>query len=232
MSDSLGSHELQHGRLPCPAQSARVCSNSCPLNRWCHPTIAFSVIPFSSCLQSFWASGSFPKRQLFQWGFRWPKYWSFSFSISPSSKYSGLISCGDDWFYLLGVQGTLKCLLQHHNSKVTILQHSSIFTVQLSHAYMTTGETKALTAAAAAKSLQSCPTLCDPIDSSPPGSPVPGIPQAKTLEWVAISFSSAWEWKVKVKLLRLDGPFSAKWCLCFLMWLPYPGSFHRSKSLL
>ena len=81
---------------------------------------------------------------------RWPKYFSFSFSISSSNKYSGLISCGDDWFYLLGVQGTLKCLLQLHNSKATILQHSSVFTVQLSHAYMTTGEIKALTAAAAA----------------------------------------------------------------------------------
>ena len=116
--------------------------------------------------------------------FRWPKYWSFSFSISPSNEYSGLISFRIDWFDLLAVQGTLKSLLQHHSSKVLILQCSAFFMVQLSHPYMAT-------AAAAAKSLQSCLTLCDPIDGSSPRSPVPGTLQARTLEWVAISFSNA-----------------------------------------
>ena len=72
---------------------------------------------------------------------RWPKYWSFSFSISPSSEYSGLISIRIDWLDLLAVQGTLKNLLQHHSSKVSILQNSAFFTVQLSHPYMTTGKT-------------------------------------------------------------------------------------------
>ena len=96
-------------RPPCPSPTPGACSNTCPLSRWCHPTISSSVIPFSPCLQSF--------------------------------------------------------------------------------------------PAAAAKSHQSCLTLCDPIDSSPPGSPVPAILQARILEWVAISFSSAWKWKVKVKLL-------------------------------
>ena len=110
---------------------------------------------------------------------RWPKYWRFSFSISPSNEYSGLISFRIDWFDLLAVQGTLRSLLQHHSSKASILWCSAFFMVQLSHPY------------AAAKSLQSCPTLCDPIDSSQPGSPVPGILQARTLEWVAISFSNA-----------------------------------------
>ena len=76
---------------------------------------------------------------------RWPKYCSFSFSISPSNEYSGLISCRIDWFDLLAVQGTLKSLLQHHSSKASILQHSAFFTVQLSHPYMTTGNTIALT---------------------------------------------------------------------------------------
>ena len=144
---------------------------------------------------------------------RWQKYWSFSFSISPSIEYSGLISFRMDWLDLLAVQGTLKSLLQHHSSKASILWHSAFFIVQLSHPYMTTGKTIALTrwifvgrvmsllfntlpaaaaaAAAAAKSLQSCPTLCDPRDGSPPGFPVPGILQARTLEWVAISFSNA-----------------------------------------
>ena len=75
---------------------------------------------------------------------RWPKYWRFSFSISPSNEYSGLISFRMDWLDLLAVQGTLKSLLQHHSSKASILQHSAFFIVQLSHPYMTTGKTIAL----------------------------------------------------------------------------------------
>ena len=71
---------------------------------------------------------------------RWPKYWSFSFRISPSSEYSGLISFRMNWLNLLGVQGTLKSLFQHHSSKASILQHSAFFIVQLSHPYMTTGK--------------------------------------------------------------------------------------------
>ena len=76
---------------------------------------------------------------------RWPKYWSFSFSISPSKEHPGLISFRKDWLDLLAVQGTLKSLLQHHSSKASILRHSAFFTVQLSHPYMTTGKTIALT---------------------------------------------------------------------------------------
>ena len=120
---------------------------------------------------------------------RWPKYWSFSFNISPSNEHPGLISFRMDLLDLLAVQETLKSLLQYHISKASILPRSAFFIVQLSHPYTTTGKTIALTAAA--KSFQSCPTLCDPIDGSPPGSPVPGILQARTLEWVAISFSNA-----------------------------------------
>ena len=123
---------------------------------------------------------------------RWPKYWSFSFSIGSSNEYSGLISFRIDRLNFLAIQGILKSLLQHHSSKASILWRSAFFMVQLSHPYMTTGKTIALTAAAAAaKSLQSCPTLFDPIDGSPPGSPIPRILQARTLEWVAISFSNA-----------------------------------------
>ena len=76
---------------------------------------------------------------------RWPKYWSFSFNLSPFNEHPGLISFTMDWFYLLAVQGTLKSLLQHHSSKASFLQHSAFFTVQLSHPYMTTGKTIALT---------------------------------------------------------------------------------------
>ena len=109
---------------------------------------------------------------------RWPKYWSLSFSINPSNEYSGLISFRMDWLDLLAVQGTLKSLLQHHNLKTSVLQHSAFFMVQLSHPHMTTGKTIALTAAAA-KLLHSCPTLCNPIDGSPPGSPITGTLQAR-----------------------------------------------------
>ena len=138
---------------------------------------------------------------------RWPKYWSFSLNISPSNEHPGLFSFRLDWLDLLEVQGTLRSLLQYHSSKASIVQCSAFFTVQLSHPYMTTGKTISLTRwifvdkvmsllfnmlfAAAAKSLQSCLTLCDPTDGSPSGSPVPGILQARTLEWVAISLSNA-----------------------------------------
>ena len=140
MSDSLRPHGLQYTRLPCPSPTPRAYSNSCPLSRQCHPTISSSVIPFSSCLQSFPASESFQMNQFFVC-IRWPKYWSFSFSISPSNEYNFRI----DWMDLLAVQGTLKSLLQHHSSKASILQYSAFFTGQLSHPYMTTGKTIALT---------------------------------------------------------------------------------------
>ena len=290
MAHSLQPHGLcdpTHTRCPCPSLSPRVCSDSSPLSRWCHPNMSSSVAPFSSCPQSFLAKGSFPISQLFSSGgqsigdsasasvlpvniqdwfplgstglislqskglsrvfsstitwkhqffcaqpplwsnshihtwllekpsvqltqlcptlcdpmdcstagfplhhqllklaqthvhrvgdasnhlilchpllppsifssirvfsnesvlhIRWPKYWSFSFSISPSNEYLGLISFRIDWFDLLAVQGTLKSLLQHRSSKASILWCSAFFIVQLSHLYMTTGKTIALT---------------------------------------------------------------------------------------
>ena len=173
---------------------------------------------------------------------RWPKYWSFSFNIRPSNEHPGLISLRMDWLDLLAVQGTLKSLLQHHSSKASVLRHSVFFIVQVSHAYMTTGKTTALTrwtfvdqvmsllfnmlsrlvitflprskclliswlqspsavileppkipfyvyVVLCAKLLQSCLTLYDPMDCSPPGSSVHGISQARILEWVAMSSS-------------------------------------------
>ena len=122
MPDSLQLHGLQHTRPPCPLPTPRVYSNSCPLSCWCHLTILSSVNPFSSCLQSFPESGSFHMKAVLP--IRWPKYWSFSFNISPSNEYSGLISFMMDWLDLLVVQGTLKSLLQHHSSKPSILQFS------------------------------------------------------------------------------------------------------------
>ena len=130
---TLRPHGLQHARHPCPSPTPGVDSNSCPLNRWCHPTILSSVVPFSSCLQSFPASGSFPMSQFFASGGQ--SIGSFRFSISPSNEYSGLISFRMDWLDLLAVQGTLKSFLQHHSSKALILWCSAFFIVQLSHPY-------------------------------------------------------------------------------------------------
>ena len=126
VSDSFWPHGLQHVRLPWASLSAGICSNSCPLSQWCHPTISSSVAPFSFCLQSFPISGSFPMSQLFTSS---GQIISFSFSISPSNEYSRLISFRTDWFDLLDVQGTLQSLLQHHSSKASILQHSAFVMV-------------------------------------------------------------------------------------------------------
>ena len=137
ISDSLQPHGLQHTRPPCPSPTHRVYSNSCPLSWWCHPTISSSVVPFSSGLQSFPASGTFLVSHFFTSG---GQSVSFSFSSSPSNEYSGLIAFRMDWLGLLAVQGTLKSLLQHHSSKASILWHLAFFIVQLSHPYTTTGK--------------------------------------------------------------------------------------------
>ena len=118
-------------------------SNSCPLSRWCHPTISSSAVPFSSHLQSFPASGSFPMTQFFTSGSQRIGVSALA-SVLPI-EYSGLISFRIDWLDLLAVQRTLKSLLQHHISKASILWPSTFFIVQLSHPYMTTGKTIALT---------------------------------------------------------------------------------------
>ena len=141
VSDALHPHGVQHARLPYPLPVPTACSDSHPSSWWCHPTVSSSIIPFSSRLQSFPESGSFPMSQFFTW---WPKYQSFSFSIIPSKEIPGLISFRMDWLDLLAVQGTLKSLLQHHSSIALILQCSAFFTVQLSHPYMTTGKTHRL----------------------------------------------------------------------------------------
>ena len=142
MSNSLRPHQSQHARPPCPSPTPGAYSNSCPSSRWCHPAISSSVVPFSSCPQSLSASVFSNESTLHM---RWPKYWSFSFSISPSNEHPGLISFRTDWLDLLAVQGTLKSLRQHHSWKASIFWHSAFFTVQLSHPYMTTGKTIALT---------------------------------------------------------------------------------------
>ena len=126
--DSLRLHQLQHARPPCPSPPPRVYPNSCPLSQWCHPTTSSSVIPF--LLPSIFPSiGVFSKESVI--GIRWPKNWSFSFNISPSNEYSGLISFRMDWLDLLAVQETLKSLLQHNSSKASILLCSAFFVVQL-----------------------------------------------------------------------------------------------------
>ena len=125
MSNSLQPHGLQHARLPCPSPILGVYSNSYPLSWWCHPTISSSVVP-SSPLSIFPSIRVFSNESVL---IMWAKYWSFSFCISPSKEYSGLISFRMDKLDLLLVQGTLKSLLQHHISKASILQCSVFFSV-------------------------------------------------------------------------------------------------------
>ena len=142
MSNSLLPHESQPTRPPCSSPTPRVYANPCPSSRWCHPAI-------STCRPLLLLPPILPSIRVFSnestLHIRWPKYWSFSFSISPSNEHPGLISFRMDWLDLLAVQGTLKSLLQQHSSKASIFQHSAFFTVQLSHPYMTTGKTIALT---------------------------------------------------------------------------------------
>ena len=136
VSDYLQSHEPQHARTPCPSPTAGVYPNPRPLSRWCHPNISCSVVPFSSCLRSFPASGSFkwvsPSHQV-------AKVLEFQLQDQSFQWTPRLISFRMDWLDLLAVQGILKSLLQHHSSKVSILRCSAIFTVQFSHPYLTTG---------------------------------------------------------------------------------------------
>ena len=142
VSNSLRPHGLQHIRLPSPS-TLRVCSNLCPLSQWCHPTISIIL-----CCPLLLLPSVFPSIRVFSnksaLYIRWPNY-SFSFSICPSKEYLGLISFRIYWFDLLAVQGTLKSLFQHPSSEASILWCSALFTVQLSHPYMTTGKIIALT---------------------------------------------------------------------------------------
>ena len=142
VSDSLWPHEPQHARPPCPSPAPEVHPNPCPLSQWCHPTFLSSVIPFSSCLQSFPESGYFQMSQLFASG---GQSIGVSASTSVLPMNTGLISFRMDWLDPLTVQGAVKSFLQHHSSKASILQHSAFFILQLSHPHMTTRKTIALT---------------------------------------------------------------------------------------
>ena len=138
---TLRPHGPQHARPPCLSPTPRVYPNSCPLSWWCHPTIIIFCRPFLLPPPIFPCIRVFSNESVLH--IKWTKNWSFSFSISPSNEYSGRISFRMDWLDL-AVQGTLKSLLQHHNSKASILRHSAFFIVQLSYPYMTTGKTVAL----------------------------------------------------------------------------------------
>ena len=139
---TLWPHGLQHTRLPCPSPTSGAYSNSCSL-------LVISSNHLVHCRPLLLLPSVFPNIRVFSNDLvlliRWPKYWSFSFSISPSNEYSGLISFRMDWLDLLAVQGTLKSFLQHHSSKASILRRSAFFILQLSHPYMTTGKIIALT---------------------------------------------------------------------------------------
>ena len=118
VSDSLWPHESQHTRPPCPSLTPEVHWNSCPLSQWCHPAISSSVVPFSSLPPIPPSIRVFSNESTLCMS--WPKYWSFSFSITPSKEHPGLISFRMDWLDLLAVQGTLKSLLQHHDFQIWV----------------------------------------------------------------------------------------------------------------
>ena len=141
MSNSLQPYGLKHTRLPCPSPTPGAYSNVCPLSQWCHPIISSSVIP-SPPTFNLSRIRVFSKESVLS--IRWPKCWRFSFSISPFSEHSGLISFQIDCLDLLAVQGTFKSLLQHQRSKASSLQCSAFFMIQLSHPYMAIGKTIAL----------------------------------------------------------------------------------------
>ena len=143
VSDSLRPHEPQHARPPCPSPTPGVYSNSCPSSWWCHPTIPSSDVPFSSCPQSFPASGSFQMSQLFASGSQSTGA-SVSVSVLPMNTQNWSPVEWTGWISLQ-ILGTLKSRLQHHSSKASILWRSVFFTVQFSHPYMTTGKAIALT---------------------------------------------------------------------------------------
>ena len=143
MSNYSQPHGLQHTRVPCPSSTPGACSSSCPSSQWCNPTISSSVVPFSLLPSIFASIRVFSNESVLC--IKCSKYWSFSFNISPSNEYLGLISFRMDCLDLLAVQGTLKSILQHHTSKALILWHSAFFIVQLPHSYMTTGKSVALT---------------------------------------------------------------------------------------
>ena len=131
VSNFLRPHGLQHSRFPCPSPNLGACSNSCPSSWWCHPLSSPSPpAPIPPSIRVF------SKQSVLC--IRLPKYWSFSFSISPSNEYSGLISFRIGWLDLLAVQGTLKSLIQYHSSKASIFRHSNFFIVQLSRPHMIT----------------------------------------------------------------------------------------------
>ena len=135
---TLWPHGQQHSRPPCPSPTPELTQIHV---HW----VSDAIQPSQPLLSPSPPPSVFPSINESVLRTRWPEYWSFSFSISPSNEHSGLISFRRDWLDLLAVQGTLKNLLQHHSSKASILRHSAFFIVQLSHPYMTTGKTIALT---------------------------------------------------------------------------------------
>ena len=263
MSDSLWPHELQHARPPCPSPTPGVHPNPCPSSPWCHPTISSSVVPFSSCPQSFPASGSFQMSQLFTSGGQsigvsasasvlpmniqdWsPLGWTGWLSLQ-SKGLSRVFSNTTEFFYrggqfhrLMSRRGMPAILRKRWGfpgiGRLPTFWHLwstlelswCLWVCHLACWCVTMGIYWGSAAAAAAKSLQLCLTLCNPRDGSPPGSTIPGILQARTLEWFAISFSKAWKWKVKVKSLSRVRLLATPWTAAYQA--PLSLGFSRQK---
>ena len=197
MFNSLWPHELWHTRLPCPTPSPGVCSNSCPLSQWCHPAISFSVILFSSCLQSFPASGSFPMSRFFTSGGQ---------SIGASASASVLPVNLQGWFPL-GLTGLISLMSKDYQESSPAPQlegiNSSVLSLFIVQLLMTNTKWPSCCSLmavphSAAKSLQSCRILCDPIDGSPTGSPSLGFSRQE--HWSGLPFPSPMHESEKSKL--------------------------------
>ena len=202
---------MQQARPPCPSLSPGVCSDSYPTSEWCHPTnLLIPCHPLLLLPSIFPSIRVLSNKSALQ--IRWPKYWSFGFSFSPSDEYSGLISFRMDCLDILIVQGTLKSL-----SSTTVQKHQ-LFGAQLSLWSKPHN-------AAAAKLSQLCPTLCDPIDGTHQAPLSLGF--SGILEWVAISLFNAWKWKVKVKLLSCVQLFMTPWTVAYQALPPMSTGFSR-----
>ena len=207
LSNSLWTHGLQHTRLPCSSLSPEICIATeamMPSNHLilcCHlllPSVFLSIRVFSNELALH---------------IRWPKYWSFSFSISPSNEYSGLISFRIDWFDFLAVQGTLEDLLQHHNSKALILWCLVFLMVQLSHPYMATGKTIAWPHGCLLANSNRVMIIWDIPGSASGKEPTSQCRRLKRLRFVLRLGKILWRWAQQPTLVFLPGESHGQWSL-------------------
>ena len=210
---TLRPHGLQHARLPGPSPSPTVCSNSCPIESVMPSIHLILCCPLLLLLSMVPSIKVFSNESVFC--IRWSKYWNFSFSISPSNEYLGLISFRMDWFDLLAVQGTLKSLLHNHSSKASIFQCSASFIVQLSHPYMTTGKAIALSRRTFVSNVMSL--LFNMLSRLV----IAFLPRSKRLLFHGSSHHLQWSWSSRKRSLSLLPFFPYLSFMKWWEWMPW-----------